>query len=83
MMGERGVAVDHSTLQRWVITYAPEFEKAFRRQQRPVGRSGRPDETDVKRKGKWASLYRAADTEGQPIEFPLTPNRARDAAEAF
>ncbi len=25
MMGERGVAVDHSTLNRWVIKYAPEF----------------------------------------------------------
>ena len=28
MMGERGVAVDHSTLNRWVIKYAPEFEKS-------------------------------------------------------
>jgi len=36
-MGERGVAVDHSTLKRWVIKYAPEFEKQFRRRQRPVG----------------------------------------------
>ena len=25
MMGERGVAVDHSTLNRWVIKYAPEL----------------------------------------------------------
>src|SRR4030095_8612600 len=31
MMGERGVAVDHSTLNRAVIKYAPEFEKVFRR----------------------------------------------------
>jgi len=44
-MGERGVAVDHSTLNRWVIKYAPEFEKQFRRRQRPVGRSWRLDET--------------------------------------
>ena len=35
MMGERGVAVDHSTLNRWVIKYAPEFAKVFRRRQRP------------------------------------------------
>src|SRR5260221_12859710 len=35
MMGERGVAVDHSTLNRWVIKYAPEFEKQFRRRQCP------------------------------------------------
>src|SRR5690242_4387388 len=31
MMQERGVAVDHSTLNRWVIKYAPEIEKQFRR----------------------------------------------------
>jgi putative transposase len=37
MMGERGVAVDHSTLNRWVIKYTPEFEKQFRRRQCPVG----------------------------------------------
>jgi len=83
MMGERGVAVDHSTLNRWVIKYAPEVEKQFRRRQRPVGRSWRLDETYVKIKGKSAYLYRAVDKEGQTIDFLLTPNRDRDAAEAF
>jgi putative transposase len=83
MMGERGVTVDRSTLNRWVIKYAPEFEKAFRRRQRPVGKSWRMDETYVKIKGKWAYLYRAVDKEGQTIDFLLTPNRDRDAAEAF
>jgi len=82
MMGERGVAVDHSTLNRWVIKYAPEIEKQFRRHQRPVGRSWRMDETYVKIKGKSAYLYRAVDKEGQTIDFLLTPNRDRDAAEA-
>ena len=83
MMGERGVSVDHSTLNRWVIKYAPEVEKQFRRRQRPVGRSWRLDETYVKIKGKWAYLYRAVDTEGQTIDFLLTPHRDRAAAEAF
>src|SRR5262249_39386984 len=82
MMGERGVAVDHSTLNRWVIKYAPEFEKVFRRRQRPVGRSWRLDETYVKIKGKWAYLSRAVDKEGHTIDFLLTPTRDRDAAEA-
>ena len=58
-MGERGVAVDHAPLNRWVIKFAPEFEKEFRRRQRPVGRSWRVDETYVKIQGKWAYLYRA------------------------
>ncbi len=59
MMKERGVSVDHSTLNRWVVKYAPEFEKACRCRQRPVGKSWRLDETYVRIKGKWASLYRA------------------------
>ena len=83
MMGERGVAVDHSTLNRWVIKYAPEFEKVFRRRQLPVSRSWRLDETYVKIKGKSAYLYRAVDKAGHTIDFLLTSTRDRDAAEAF
>ena len=56
MMRERGVAVDHSTLNRWVIKYAPEIEKQFRRRKRPVGKSWRMDETYVRVKGQWKYL---------------------------
>ena len=83
MMGERGVVVDHSTLNRWVIKYAPEFEKAFRRRQCPIGRSWRLDETYVKIRGRWAYLYCAVNKDGHTIDFLLTPTRDRDAAEAF
>ena len=83
MMGERGVTVDHSTLNRWVIKYAPEVEKQFRRRQHPVGRSWRLDETYVKIKGKWAYLYRAVDKAGHTIDFLLTPHQDRAAAETF
>jgi transposase-like protein len=83
MMKERGVAVDHSTLNRWVIKYAPEIEQQFRRHQRPVGKSWRLDETYVKIKGQWAYLYRAVDKYGQTVDFLLTPQRDRAAAEAF
>src|SRR5215813_6227352 len=83
MMGERGVAVDHSTLHRWVIKYAPEFDKQFRRRQRLVSRSWRMDETYVKIKGQWAYLYRAVDKEGRTIDFLLTPQRDRAAGETF
>jgi putative transposase len=83
MMRARGVAVDHSTLNRWVIKHAPEFEKQFRHRQGAVGRSWRLDETYVKIKGKAAYLYRAVDKGGHTIDFLVTPTRDRDAAEAF
>jgi len=83
MMRERGVAVDHSTLNHWVIKYAPEFEKQFRRWQRPVGKSWRVDETYVKIKGHWAYLYRAVDKNGQTIEVmrAIRKGQLRSAAE--
>src|SRR6478752_5051809 len=83
MMGERGVAVDHSTLNRWVIKYAPEIEKQFRLRQRPIGKSWRMDETYIRVKGEWKYLYRAVDKDGQTIGFLLTPHRDKAAAAAF
>ena len=82
-MQERGVSVDHATLNRWVIKSAPECEKQFRRRQQPVGKSWRMDETYVRVKGEWKYLYRAVDKDGQTVDFLLTPTRDRDAAEAF
>src|SRR5262247_3317041 len=79
MMGERGVTVDYSKLNRWVIKYAPEVEKQFRHHQRLLGRSWRMDETYVKIKEKSAYLYRAVDKDGHTIDFLLTSTRDRDA----
>ena len=46
MMTERGVAVDHSIIYRWVQHIAPEMEKRLRGQwRRPKSRSWRIDET--------------------------------------
>ena len=48
MMAERGIAVDHSTVHRWVIKLVPLFEKTIRRHKRPVGKSWRMDERIVR-----------------------------------
>jgi putative transposase len=45
LMEERGVNVDHSTINRWVIKYSPQLEEAFHRRKRPVWVSWRLDET--------------------------------------
>lgn len=84
MMGERGITVDHTTLNRWVIQYAPELEKRLRWYWKPgLGYSWRVDETYVKVKGKWAYLYRAVDKRGRTIDFYLSSTRNVKAAKRF
>ncbi|WP_154588547.1 IS6 family transposase [Yersinia enterocolitica] len=83
MMAERGIAVDHSTLHRWVIRLMPLLNKAFRRHKRSVGSRWRMDETYIKIKGHWKYLYRAVDTAGQTIDFLLTAKRDAAAALRF
>lgn len=48
MMGERGVHVNHSTVQRWVVNYTPPLEKAFYEKKRSVESGWRLDETHIK-----------------------------------
>ena len=83
MMGERGVEVDHSTLNRWVLKYVPALEKAFLARKRPVGRSWRRDETYVRVKGAGKYLCRAVDKAGATVDFLLTARRDRKAALRF
>ena len=65
LMEERGVKVDHSTINRWVIKYSPQLEDAFHRRKRAVWVSWRMDETYIKVKasgalclGRWISTAR-------------------------
>src|ERR1700761_6418812 len=83
MMDERGVEVDHSTLNRWVVKYVPLLEKQFRARKRPVGSSWRLDETYVKVKGVWKYLYRAVDKGGATVDFLMTAKRDCKAALRF
>jgi transposase-like protein len=83
MMDERGVEVDHSTLNRWVVKYAPLLEKQFRARKRSIGSSWRLDETYVKVKGCWKYLYRAVDKAGGTVDFLLTAKRDCKGALCF
>jgi len=49
LMLERGVHVDPSTINRWVIKYRPQLEEAFHRRKRPVWVSVEQDHRAVKR----------------------------------
>ena len=83
MMAERGVAVDHVTLCRWVQRYAPELEKRVRWYQGYRSSSWRVDETYVRVGGKWKYLFRAVDKHGRLIDFMLSDRRNTKAARRF
>ncbi len=83
LLEERGVPIDHATIQRWVVKYSPLLEEAFQRRKRPVWVSWRMDETYVRVKGRWYYLYRAVDKHGQTIDFLLTEHRDTEAALRF
>lgn len=83
IMQERGVDVDHATLNRWVIRYSPLIAAQAQTKKRPTARSWRMDETYIKVKGKWMYHYRAGDRNGQTLDFMLSERRDKPAARRF
>jgi transposase, IS6 family len=83
MLLERGLEVDHSTLNRWVLAYAPLIERRLRQFRQPHCGSVRIDETYIKIRGQWRYLYRAIDKHGNPVDFLLSARRDLEAAKRF
>ena len=79
----RGFLIDHATVNRWVIKYAPLLEMEARKLKKPTIKSWRMDETYVRVKGRWCYYYRAVDTKGKTIDFFLSKKRDLKAAKAF
>jgi IS6 family transposase len=65
---ERGVEVDHVSIHRWVLRFAPLLAEAARPCRHAVGTRWRVDETYVKVAGRWRYVYRAIDQFGQVID---------------
>jgi transposase-like protein len=51
MMLERGLPVDHTTIYRWVQSYAPELDRRCRSYLKTTTDSWRVDETYIKTDG--------------------------------
>lgn len=83
IMAERGVVVDHATLNRWAGKYSPLIAETARRRKAPCDRSWRVDETYIKVKGSWVYLYRAVDKFGKTLDFMLSERRNKSAATKF
>jgi putative transposase len=83
MTAERGVSVDHTTIYRWTVHYAPLLLEQFNRQKRPVTGRWHVDETYIKVRGRWMYLYRAIDSNGNTVEFCFCERRNLTAAKRF
>jgi transposase-like protein len=82
-MAERGIALTHTTILRWVQRYVPEFEKRWNRYARPVGDSWPSGRDLPQNKGRWVYLYRAVDKAGRTVDFLLSRRRDMAAAKRF
>lgn len=83
IMVERGVEIDHATLNRLVVRYAPQIAAQAQKRKRPTSGSWGVDETYIKVKGKWTYLYRAVDRDGQTLDFMLSEHRNLGTARRF
>ncbi len=83
MLADRGVAVDHTTLFRWIQAYAATLEQRVQRHLRACTGSWRVGDTYIKVKSVWTYLYRAVDSLGQTIDFLLSARRAAAVAKRF
>ena len=82
-MAERGVPVDHATLNRWVVKYSPSIAKTAQQKKQPTAGSWRMDKTYIKVKGKWMYLYRTVDKHGKTPDFILSKRRDKATPDCF
>ena len=81
---ERGVVFSHAAVRAWETRLAPLVTTRLRAKRRgQAGAKWHADATDVRVGGRWCSLYRAIDRDGNRIEALLSEKRDMDAAQRF
>jgi transposase-like protein len=83
LLAERGIAVDHVTVYRWVQRFTPLLIDAARPCRHVPGDRWFVDETYVKVAGRWRYLYRAIDQFGQVIDVLVSEKRDLAATRRF
>jgi transposase-like protein len=80
---ERGLKLDHSTINRWVLEYSPQLAKIFKIKKKIINAKWYMDETYIKVKGIWMYQYRAVDKLGNTIDCYFSKNRDKKAVTKF
>ena len=83
MLSDRGVLVDHTTLFRWVQTYAAKLEQRVRRHLRPCTGSWRVDETYIKVKGRLDVFVSCRRQPGPDDRLPAVRAAGRSSGQAL
>jgi putative transposase len=84
MFLERGLEFMHEAVRDWEARFASLMADQLRAKRRgQAGRSWYVDETYVNVKGKWCSLYRAIDRDGNLVDSMVSETRDREAARRF
>ena len=84
IMLERGLQVDHTTIYRLSFrSMHRSWRSVADRISRPATTRGEWMRTSIKVKKQWVYLYRAVDSEGNTLEFLLSPSRDAEAATCF
>ncbi len=83
LLTERGIAVDHVTIYRWVQRFTPLFIDAARPCRHAPADRWFIDETYLKIAGRWVHLYRAIDQFGQVTDALTSEKRDLAATRRF
>jgi transposase-like protein len=82
-LAARGIAIEHSTVYRWVRRSLSCFAAAARTHHRSVGTRWRMDKTYLRQRGRRAFAWRAIDEDGQVVDRYVSAWHTAGAARAF
>lgn len=83
LMAERGLSVDNSTVQLWVVHFSRQFLECFQQRKRVVTGRWHLDEIYIKVRGQWMYLHRNIESFGETEKFFFTEHPDSSAAERF
>ncbi len=80
LLAERGIAVSHETVRRWVNHFGPMIAAQLRKRRPKPHATWHLDEVYLKIDGRMAYLWRAVDAEGEVLDVLVQSKRNQHAA---